>query len=359
MQPDFYNELRARYPWLDQIGIDPNFVRDQVAEASGPDELLVRLRQSPAYKARFPGLWRSDGSLRMDERQYLAREQDFRSLLRQYGYNLENYSTPASLVGFFDSEMDPNEFQTRLQTYADIQKSSRAKKDAFYVYAGLSITDDDLYEATVNPAAAQRLSDEYNRAVAAQQFDYETFITRATEVGNQRVADLLTGMQRTGAVTGAAVQKLIGTDPAFARQVMDVLYTGGGPRPTATLSLEDLLASFEYAAIGAAAKESGLELPTKERIAEIRQAGIERQQAIQAYQQFGAQRGSISASVMRAGGQEFGQDSFERAQFLGQEDPARDLRRGLEYQDAAGQGSGSFRFTERQDRIQQSGFGVR
>lgn len=355
---DFYSTLRAQFPWLEQIGLDPKWFQEAAAESSGAAELLVKMRQTPQYKSRFPGLYRKDGSVRMTEAEYLGREQDYRTLLRQYGYNVDElYSTPASLMGFFDSDMDPNEFQTRLQTYEGIKQSSRAKKDAFYVYAGLDVSDDDLYAAVMDPAAAQNLTDRYNAAVAAGSMDYQTWITRATEVANVRVAETLTAMQAQGAVTGRAVQAVLRVDSAFARQIMDAIYTGGsGDVMGSTLSLEDLVSSFEYAAIGAAASEAGLDLPTKERLAEIRQAGVERNQAIQGYTQFGRQQSQISASVQRVGYDAFTQDEFERGQFLGQADPARQLQQGLAAEEAAGQGSGEFRFGEDAGRLVQRGF---
>jgi hypothetical protein len=358
---DFYAQLRAQFPWLDQLGLDPGWFHENVAESSGAAEMLVKMRQTPQYKARFPGLYREDGSVRMTEADYVSRETDYRRLLRQYGYDVDGaYSTPSSMLGFFSSEMDPNEFQSRLQTYRDVQVSSRAKKDAFYVYAGLDVSDDDLYAATVDPAAAQNLTDRYNAAVAAGSMDYETWITRATEVAERRVAETLTAMQSQGAVTGRAVQAVLGTRSEFARQMLDAIYTGGtGNTATATLSLEDLLSSFEYAAIGAAASEAGLSLPTKERLAEIRQAGVERNQAIQTYAQYGSQANRVSASVQRAGYDEFTQDEFERAQFLGQADPARQFQQGMAAEEAAGQGSGEFRFGEDAGRLVQRGFQVR
>lgn len=356
---DFIATLQAEFPWLDSIGLDPSWFQTTAAEASGPAEILVKLRATPQYKQRFPGMYRSDGSIRMNEAQYMAREQDYRTLLRQYGYNLEDYATPATLVGLFSSEQDPNEFQQRLQTYADVQRSSQAKKDAFYVYAGISLTDDDLYAATVDPASAQNLSNEYNRATAAGAFDYTTFITRATEVGNRRVADVLTSMSKQGQVTGAAVQAVLAVDPQFARSIMDVIYTGGSGNVLSSLSLEDLLASFEYAAIGAAASEAGLQMPSKERVAEIRQAGVERKQAADAYLAYGQRAGSISAAVQRAGYSEFTQDEFEQAQFLGNGALTRELNDGLAREEAAGKGSGEFRFGESNGRLQQGGFGVR
>jgi hypothetical protein len=98
----------------------------------------------------------------------MAREEDFRTLLRQYGYDVNGrYGSAASLRGFFESGMDPNELQQRLSTYRTVQESSQAMKDAFYVYAGIRVTDDDLYRALVDPSARTSLKKQYSEKVAA------------------------------------------------------------------------------------------------------------------------------------------------------------------------------------------------
>lgn len=352
----FIAELRAAFPWMDELGLDPRFIHEAAAEASGPDEILVRLRQSPQYRSRFPGLYRNDGTVRMNEAQYLAREADYRTLLRQYGFNLSEYETPASLVGFFGAEMAPNELGQRLETYRQVERSSQTQRDAFYVYAGLDVSTDDLYEATVDPAARQRLADEYNRRIAAGSFDYETWITRATEVGLRRVADTLTVMSQRGAVASAAVQSVLSVAPDFARQIMDAIYTGGDPgAPSANLSLEDLLASFEYAAVGAAAQNAGLEIPTRDRLAEIRSMGVTRQQQIDAYTNFGQSERILSAASQRGGDGGVTVNEFEQATFFGDADAAREISAAVAREQAAGRDSGEFRFAESNGRLGQRG----
>lgn len=129
----FLADLEVRYPWMKQMGISTSWFQEAAATSSGADEIVSKIRQTPQYKARFPGLYRKDGSMLMNEAQYLQTEASYRGLLRQYGFNVDEYATPASLMGFFDSEMDGNELQSRLQTYTTIKQSSQATKDAFYV----------------------------------------------------------------------------------------------------------------------------------------------------------------------------------------------------------------------------------
>lgn len=361
MGPDeFIRALKSRYPWIEQIGLDAKWFQEAAAQDSGNgDTVLSLLRGTPQYQQRFPGRYRQDGSVRMTEAEYLARESDYRRLLQQYGYDMSQYETPTSLVGFFESDQDPNELQTRLETYRNIERSSQAQRDAFYVYAGLDVSTDDLYEAVVDPAAAQRLTDEYNRAIASQSFDYETWITRATEVGLRRVADALSVSQGRGEITAAAVQGVLQVDPSFARQIMDAIYTGGtGQNPTSSLSLEELVSAFEYAAIGASASGAGLELPSRERIAEIRAAGVDQARAREAYMSYGRNANAWASAVERAGGGEFDQDTFEQVAFLGNADAAGELERALSQEEAAGARTGSFRFAEDDGRLVQRGLKV-
>lgn len=355
----FWRELTAVMPWIETVGIEPAWFQEASAESPSPDELLARIRQTPQFKKRFPGLYRQDGSMRMQEAEYVAREEDFRTLLRQYGYSMEDYQTPQQVAGFFEAEFDPNEFQSRLQTYRDLERSSDVKKAAFYVYAGLDVTTDDLYEAIVDPGAAQRLSSAYNEAVAAEPFDYDRWITRATEFGLKQASKQLTYLQEQGALSGSAVQHVLRLDTNFGKQIMDAIFTGGTGETSGGLPLEDLLASFEYAMIGAAASEAGLAMPTKERLAEIRQAGVERQQAIEGYTAFGAQAGVLDAASQRAGYGGLTQSEFEEGRFLGDASASRELSAAVGSEEAAGRDGGEFRFSEDRGRLVQRGFGSR
>lgn len=336
-----FDDMLELNPWMKQLGFTPEFVQQLVADSASMDEAMQKVKQQPQYKARFPGLWRKDGSVRMTEAQYVATENAYRQLLRQFGY-ADQYQSPQSLQGFFDGELDPNELQDRLATYRNIQDSGAAVKDAFYVYAGLRVSDDDLYQAVVDPAAAQRLQDEYNSRVAASTFDYQSWITRATEVGLQRVAETLGQLQKTGALTGQAVQQVLKTDPNFARRIMDAIYTNAG-QPGQSLNLQDLVSSFEYAAIGAAARNAGFDLPTKERVAQIRAAGVDRARAQSAYLEFAkAGQSRIDDAVRRATQGRFSQQDFEDATFLGDGQKAAALQNGLAREEAAGAQVGGF-----------------
>lgn len=361
-EPGLLAELRLMFPWMDQIGLSPAWFQTAAATAASSEELVQQIRGTEQWRSRFPGIYRGDGTMRGTEADYMRTEADYRNVLRQFGYDVDqNYKTPVTLVGFFEGEQAPDELRDRLTVYRHLGASGRPTREAFYVYAGMEISTDDLFEAAVDPAAEQRLYSEYNQRAAALSPDYQGWITRATQMGLSRSVDALRRMQSLGATTGQVVQRLQSTDPNFAREIMHALYTGGGNVGGAagTLPLQDLLESFEFATIGAAATSAGLELPTKERLAEIRATGVERAKQIQSYTEFGRNKEIFSAAVKRARGTNFGQTQFEGATFLGNAEDARALEAGVNYIEASGKQQGSFRFAEDNGRIIQRGFSNR
>jgi hypothetical protein len=339
------DELRVMFPWLDQIGVDPAWFQDVAAETFGsPEAVLVRFRQLPQYKARFPGLWRQDGTVRMNESQYLQTEEAYRSLFRQYGIDEASYRTPSDLATLFDSEVDPNELRDRLRVYAGVRDGSQSVRDAFYVYAGMDLSVDDLFEAVVDPTVGSRLSNQYVEAVSGQSFDYQTFIDRVATVAGRRAAELVSMSGNT--VTIKQVQQ----NPELTKTVLDLLYTSAGDdlQGQNRLSLEELLASFEEAVLGSAALDAGLAIPDRERVAELRAAGVDRAKAQSAYLEFARLGGSLSGGAQRAGVGSVSQDSFERGVMLGQGAEMRRLQTAAQYEEAAGRAPGSFQFDRSQ-----------
>lgn len=296
--------------------------------------------------------------MRMSEGDYIETENQYRGLLQQFGFTGDRYRSPEGFVGLFQGDVSPNELQNRLQIWDSLEEADDLR-DTFYVYTGQELSKAELYSAVADPSGFQRLHSLYNRRVAGQQLNYQQWITRATQVGLSRVAKALQNMERSGAVTGAAVQRVLQINPDFARRMMDSIFTGGTgtTAPVQSISLNELVKSFEFAAIGAAARNAGLELPTKERLAEIRAAGVDRAKASESYRRYGQFATRYNAAVQRATGREFGQEQFERAEFLGSQRESQLLEAGLGYMEAAGRASGSFRFDQdRSGRLVQRGF---
>jgi hypothetical protein len=216
------------------------------------------------------------------------------------------------------------------------------------VYSGLNFSDDDLYEALVDRGKGQQLAESVNAAVGQQLSGpgaWEGWIDRARQAGQARIVTIFEQARQHGSTYASTIQQVMNIDPAFANDIMDALYTGGDPGAGDYLDLTSLLDAYEFMAIGAAAEGAGLELPTKERLAEIRAAGIQRSQAIDAYQKFGMDKNKLNAAVLRARGETFTQTDFEQSQFFGDIEATRELEAGQTYMASQGKGTGQFAFS--------------
>lgn len=324
---EFWNQLLGVNPWLNALGFQLSWFQDVLARTGGnPDAVVAEIRSDERYRARFKGIFREDGTMRMTEREYLDTEQAYRTLFRQFAPEYEHLlDDPDTLVALFNSEQSPNELAQRLDVYAQLRDGSQEVRDAFFVYAGIDITVDDLFDAVVNEDMAEDLRRRY--IAGSSNLTYEDYISRTATLAQERA----------GVLGKSGLMTLDET-----RQLLDVLNSNGDD--DRELSLQELLAAFEEALIGSAATAAGLNLPTKERIAALRQAGVTRAQAQQQYLQFALRGGSLSANAQRAGVGRIDQDRFERAAFLGDAEAARAITTGEAYGEAVGRAGGVFRF---------------
>jgi hypothetical protein len=348
--------VRSLFPWIEALGGDAFLekVKQWVIQGFQPEGIVANLRQTPEYQRLFPGIRNPDGTMKMQEAQYLQRREEYKQLLRQYGLPDYQYDDPNDTAVFFQNDIDPNELKQRLETY-DAVRRNRWIKDAFYVYAGLRVTDDDLYQAVVNPLFREDLGQRYLQAVGTQQIDYDTFLKRAAEVGLDRVAESLATNPPPGST---------GVVPVLQRATLDdikgylaQLHMGTTGKP---LSLNELLHAFEAAVLGSTAIEQGLQLPSMERIEEFRQMGVDRARAMEAYSLF-AQRGQqFAGAVQRANlGTGFTQSQFEEATLLNRAEQTQLLSRALDYEKALAQRAGGFGFSfDRTGRLRQGGLRV-
>ena len=75
----------------------------------GMTEFLYYLRQTQAYKDRFPGIFGKNGQLLMSEEQYLAYESAYRALSQNFGYKM----TQEDVGTWISKGVDPTELQQR------------------------------------------------------------------------------------------------------------------------------------------------------------------------------------------------------------------------------------------------------
>lgn len=322
MSGTLVDEVLALYPWAAALGVN-ELVIDSVMNGDTLDQTIQTVRNSEPYRRIFPAM---DFEKFSTEREYLNRVDEYKTVLKQAGFYDPNTDSPQDYIGFIEGGIDPTELRGRVTTYRQLEEGSQEQRDQFYIYAGMDVSVDDLFEAVVNPSFGQSLVEEYEATVQGSNLDYETFITRATERGLDNITTLLEGMVDQGLATSLAVERVRSVDPAFAREMMGAIANTGD----ASLNYDELSYAFQYAMIGSAASEQGLEAPDREMVARLQQAGVDRAKAFQSYGTFSRNQEAIKGMVQRATQGEvddFDQRDFEEAALLGQTDKVDLLQR--------------------------------
>lgn len=346
--------IRSNYPWLEVIGLG-DFVIAQIRAGASIDELIAKVRQTPQYKTRFAGIVRADGTRRFaTEAEYLRREQDYRTVLTEFGMFDPNQDSALDYVAFMDANMQPEQLRQRLATYRAIERGGEAIKDAFFVYAGMDVSTDDLYQATVSPAFRQQMISTYDEKVAKQTLDYETWITRATQRGLSRVTKTLRDMRTLGLMTGEAVSQMLAVDPNFAREMMGAIFSHS-VAGTRTLALDELLATFDYAMIGSAAREAGLTIPDRERVQQFIDAGVDRARALRGYAEISLRQAGLQSFAARFNAGPTSIEGLEDAFVLGQAPSLAGVNRLYNQERALGQTGAGFGRQVEGDRVVQQG----
>lgn len=342
-----------QYTWVQRLGLQNEV--DRLIEGGTTDEMaiLAEIRKLPQHMDLFPGLFREDGSLRMTEAQYFEQLDQYQTVYASFGNQVENFG-PYEMAQMLDNNISVNEFQQRYTLYEQLRRGGNDIRDAFYVYAGIRMSDDDLYDYVVDGSIRETFDARYDQETLLNPPTYEQFITRATEAGLTRVANSLSDLQGSGVEIGQARLAIQNLNQDFARQMTDAIFNGTTGTPLA--SLNELMNAFTYAMIGGAASAQGLSLPTGERIEEFRQAGVDRAAAMQGYSEFAMNQQSLLGQVQRLNSNmQFTQQDFEDAVFLQDADKRLLLERAAAREAAYGRASGSAALQQRGQQLAQIG----
>ncbi len=80
---DYRSAARALYPWLTNELL--SVFAEYWSSTGDPNLALAHTRQSPSYKSMFPGIFRDDGTMRMDENAYFRTVNDYKTIFARYG----------------------------------------------------------------------------------------------------------------------------------------------------------------------------------------------------------------------------------------------------------------------------------
>lgn len=99
-------------------------IRKAVVDGWSQAQLLQAVYASKAFKARFPAIRNSNGSLRMSPAEYIQRESDLRSVMQQFGLSGFHFDKPSDFAGFISGGVDAQQLGQRLQLSQDLLRSN-------------------------------------------------------------------------------------------------------------------------------------------------------------------------------------------------------------------------------------------
>lgn len=345
------DEIRSNFPWLVELGLD-TFVIDQIRGGATIEETIAGVRQTPQYQARFPSMLRDDGSRRFaTEAEYLQAEDDYRQILLDFGFYDPAQDGPLTFAEFMEKGIQPDELGRRFEVYRALERGSQEIRDAFYVYAGLQVSVDDLYEAVTDHRRLDDLVSTYDQALAMSTPSYEQFITRVTELGIQHLTQQGQALTQSGFLSQGGLQSILNSDPNQARELIGALYSSSFVSEGSTVSLDELLAAFEYAMIGSAASAEGFTLPDQARIQEMLSAGVDRARALRGYSQAALRASGLGSMAARFNRGSLDQELLEDAFVLGEAQAANQVTRLYSQESALGQAGAGFSKDVEEGRI--------
>jgi hypothetical protein len=358
-----FDDVMAQFPWLQQVPGLADDILSWIEQGYTDGELVASIRLHQAYLQRFPAMKGDDGGFRFqNEAEYLAEERRLREVLIQYGAPGHNYDDPQDFAAMLAGGVRAGQLQARYDLYNSLSTSGQGVIDAFYIYAGMEIGVDDLYEMVVNPSRQNELIEEYEARSTINPPDMDTFITRLTETSMVRVVRLLDELAQAGVVDRSAVSQIQSADPAQAKTLVAALYgrqlaqglenaqlmTDAVDNAafdqnllTDFIDVPTLQHSFQLALIGSAATRAGLDIPDAARLDDLISAGLDRSRAIQGFSTIANRSSEFQAFARRANLGDLSQEEIEDEVLLGTEGR---LAEALRREQALGARGGGVRF---------------
>lgn len=336
--------ILEHYPWAEGLGLIDMIV-EGVEAGTDANVLLAKIRNTPQWKATFPSIKDDQGRMRFkNENDYITRIRDYQEVLRAAGMLNETTETPLDYAALIERGIDDTELASRINEYQTLSEHSQGVRGAFRVYANMDVSNEQLYQAIVDPEASAALIEEYNRNILASDFSYEDFVARVTDFSLQTALETISEMEIDGTVPAGTVARIRGLDNDQAQALVEALYLGDSADGESFLDLDEIVQSVQYALIGGAAEEVGLVAPSLERVKEIRNAGITRAKALTAYGQYANQGDLMNSMISRTNmtSDRFTQQDFEEARFLARPEETDLLVRGVQAEQALSAPSGQF-----------------
>lgn len=151
------NAYAALLETLNEFGLGElsSWLWNQIVGDVPEAEIFINLRQTDAYKRRFPGMdvRRQKGLRALSEAEYIRNEEGYKNVLRSVGADPGKYDNPTDFLDYFSKDISVEEAGERAEIWRAMTKAPQTTariKGMFKQYAGMTnVTDEQLFEALV------------------------------------------------------------------------------------------------------------------------------------------------------------------------------------------------------------------
>ena len=182
-------EAKLRFPYLDERLIDV-YVQGYV-ETGDRNLALLKMRSDPLMETVYPGIRKTDGTLRMTEQEYIVAKEFMQLELRNYNLNPQVFED--DIVEAIAGDVSPQEFSERLQTgYQNIVQNIPQVKEVYLREFNLDLNEESIFGMFISP----RLS----TAVLENQIRQSQIMAEAeTAIGTRALTvEVARGLQQQG-----------------------------------------------------------------------------------------------------------------------------------------------------------------
>lgn len=145
-------------------------IQQYVQDGYTGDTISLMLAETPEYKTRFAGndARQKKNLPRLTPRDYLAMEQEYTNLFRQYGLPDGMYDQSDDFVTYIGNDVSPQEMDSRLQIAKQTVRSDSATvRDTYKQWYASGLTEGDAIAAVLDPGRALPELERKQRASAA------------------------------------------------------------------------------------------------------------------------------------------------------------------------------------------------
>ncbi len=258
--------------WAKQVlgtwGMDDPAIFDAIKNARNQNDMLIKIRESDAYKKRFAGnIARAEAGFGMlSEAQYLAQEESYRQAMHAAGLPAKFYDSPEDFAALMGGDVSPAEVTARATLAGDAMHN----KDPEFVKAMkrmYGLTKGELAAYALDPDRAmpilQRRFDAMELGAEAGRFDIagakkgwlNRLVSQGIDQGQAREAfgkvDAISG-DLGRLASGAEVKK--STDRQLANNELGV----GGKKSRRKAKRDNVLRSQERANLSGGSGGTGM-----------------------------------------------------------------------------------------------------